>query len=301
MTAVEDRYERGAARVPVETYTVTPEEQFGIGLMPAAPQFYSHPGSQQRTYTPPTRYLEVVFGVVGGNGIMDAWSNQSGGAGGRPVGDWLDRSTVASGSIAEVTGWLIPAKQGGSFATSKLPAPSLPDPRTLRADPTVLGMNGDNIRVRLAPKPNGHPNHVTSLPFGYKEKPFQRFAYTARDDFAEVGYDDATLFMQGSMVTGRRHSTGEMLDARNKILPGDYDIAVVSPQLVARAEDLGIDVFHGPLTSSDVAALGLTDVQTHLSATAKHRVPVNFKVFRSAEDVYESGPTIPFSDHDGGR
>ena len=110
--------------------------------MPAAPQFYSHPGCELRTCTPPPRYLAGAFGVVGGNGIMAAWANESDG---RPVGDWLDRSTVASSSIVEVTGWLIPAKKAGSFVTSKLPKPSLPDPRKLRADPNVLGMNGGGL------------------------------------------------------------------------------------------------------------------------------------------------------------
>ena len=80
------------------------------------------------------------------------------------------------------------------------------------------------------------------------------------------------------------------------MLPSDYDVAVVSPKLVQRAESLGIDVFKGPLSRTQIQQLGLIDAQQALSKASKGELTVNFKIYRSAEDVYSYDKTIPFSD-----
>jgi hypothetical protein len=55
-------------------------------------------------------------------------------------------------------------------------------------------------------------------------------------------------------------------------------------------------VLHGPLTSADLAALGLPDAQAALSAASKYERPVNFKIYENVESVYSFDKTIPFSD-----
>jgi hypothetical protein len=140
-----------------------------------------------------------------------------------------------------------------------------------------------------------HPNYVGDLPFSYKAAPFQRFVQRFCDEFAGAGFDDAQGFMQGSAASGVKYS-GEALDARMGVLPSDYDVAVVSPKLAQRAQELGLNVFNGPLTADEVGALGLTDAQNALSAASKYQLPVNFKIYDSAEAVFDAQKTIPFSD-----
>lgn len=104
--------------------------------------------------------------------------------------------------------------------------------------------------------------------------------------------------MQGSAASGYKYNNGNpiKLDSRRGVLPSDYDVAVISPKLVQRAESLGIDVFKGPLSRDQVQQLGLFEAQQALSKASKGELTVNFKVYKSAEDVYNYGKTIPFSD-----
>ena len=140
-----------------------------------------------------------------------------------------------------------------------------------------------------------HPNYVSGLPFTYKAAPFERFVQRFSGEFSSAGFDDAQGFMQGSAASGVKHS-GEVLDARMGVLPSDYDVAVVSPKLVQRAQTLGLNVFNGPLSADEVGALGLTDAQNALSASSKYQLPVNFKIYDSAGAVFDAQKTIPFSD-----
>jgi hypothetical protein len=110
-----------------------------------------------------------------------------------------------------------------------------------------------------------------------------------------VGYDDAQFFMQGSSASRVKYATQEALDARLGSVPGDYDIAIVSPKLLAKAEELGLNVLDGKLTPQEVFALGLSDVQDILSKASKGGIPVEFKVYVEVIDVYNYGKTIPFS------
>jgi hypothetical protein len=100
---------------------------------------------------------------------------------------------------------------------------------------------------------------------------------------------------QGSAASGVKH-TGEALDPRIPILPSDCDVAVMSPKLMQRANELALDVLHGPLNSADLAALGLSDAQAALSAASRYERPVNFKIYENVESVYSFDKTIPFSD-----
>ncbi|VTS07772.1 hypothetical protein [Tuwongella immobilis] len=129
--------------------------------------------------------------------------------------------------------------------------------------------NGHEITSQGIP---GHANHVGDLPFGYKEKPFRQFVIKFDDEMRLAGYDDVEAFMQGSSASDCKYNNGNpiKLDGRAGITPSDYDVAIVSPKVAARAKELGIDVMKGPLSPKDVAALGLQDTQDAL--TAAHEV-----------------------------
>lgn len=168
----------------------------------------------------------------------------------------------------------------------------------------IFAARGSHTINGLAPELpqilTGHPNLVDGLPFGYKEKPFSRFVRNVDEEMARAGFDDVQAFMQGSTASGVKHSTKQALDARAGIMPKDYDVAIVSPKLAARAAELGLtDIFHGPMTSKHIAALGLSEGQAYLTTASKGGLPVNFKLYRSVLDVYDAQPTIPFAKFKG--
>jgi hypothetical protein len=79
-------------------------------------------------------------------------------------------------------------------------------------------------------------------------------------------------------------------------MPTDYDVAIVSPKLLQTARERGLDVLNGPLTETQIGALGLIEAQNSLQAASKGQLPVNFKVYESAQAVFEAQKTIPFND-----
>jgi len=154
----------------------------------------------------------------------------------------------------------------------------------------------NGLAPELPPVLESHPIFVDGLPFGYKEKPFKRFVQNMGEEMTRAGFDDAQAFMQGSTASGVRDSTKQALDARAGVLPKDYDVAIASTKMQARAIELGLTgVLHGPLTDMKIAALGLTDAQNFLTAASKGGLKVNFKLYRSILDVYDAQPTIPFA------
>ncbi len=142
-----------------------------------------------------------------------------------------------------------------------------------------------------------HPNFKPDLPFRYKQKPFERFVQRFDDEFKAVGYDDVEGFMQGSAASGYKYNDGNpiKLDARAGIKPSDYDVAIVSPQIIQKADEVGIDILHGPLSPEHVNMLGLSDAQLALTQASKGGIEVNFKVYSSLDDVFAYDTTIPFS------
>jgi hypothetical protein len=191
----------------------------------------------------------------------------------------------AAGDAARATGqWLTPkaAEMVDSLAYRSGMRLSIVEPGP------SLGNAANSLAV--------HPNYVGDLPFSYKAGPFQRFVQRFGGEFSAAGFDDAQGFMQGSAASGVKYSTGEALNARMGVLPSDYDVAVVSPKLAQRAQELGLNVFKGPLSADEIGALGLTDAQNALSAASKYRLPVNFKIYDSTQAVFDAQKTIPFSD-----
>ncbi|MBN8604770.1 MAG: hypothetical protein J0M26_27460 [Planctomycetes bacterium] len=101
--------------------------------------------------------------------------------------------------------------------------------------------------------------------------------------------------MEGSALSGVKYADDLALDARRGIYPKDYDVAVVSSKILQRAEQLGLNALNGPHTAKQISALGLAEARDILSKASKGGIPVNFKIYRSVDDVYDYAKTIPFA------
>ena len=93
-------------------------------------------------------------------------------------------------------------------------------------------------------------------------------------------------------MTGRSFHTGAAFDVGRL---SDFDIALSSPQLLSRADALGIGLRSGgsrtgPLTAAQMQRLGLGDLATSLSSSAGR--PVNFMIFDSVAGATGRGPSI---------
>ena len=83
----------------------------------------------------------------------------------------------------------------------------------------------------------------------------------------KAGYGNVEPILQGSAVTGKSYRTGQAFDV-GRI--GDFDIALASPELLRKAESLGVWLRSGvartgPLSERDLKALGLNDLASQLS------------------------------------
>ncbi len=103
--------------------------------------------------------------------------------------------------------------------------------------------------------------------------------------------------MQGSAASGRKYKTGQLLNSRKGIRPRDYDVAIVSPKLLAKAKKIGLNILDGSLTSEELSALGLSEAQRILTSASKGGIEVNFKLFQTIQDVYNADKTILFLSH----
>ncbi|PLR65507.1 hypothetical protein QCBJ_00180 [Pseudomonas sp. QC2] len=79
---------------------------------------------------------------------------------------------------------------------------------------------------------------------------------------ARAGYGNVEPILQGSAVTGKSFKTGQEFDVGRV---SDFDIALASPELLQRAQSLGIGLRSGgsrtgPLSARDLQTLGLKDL-----------------------------------------
>lgn len=75
----------------------------------------------------------------------------------------------------------------------------------------------------------------------------------------------------------------------------DFDVALASPELLQRAQALGIGLRSGgtrtgPLTARDLQALGLKDLASQLSTQAGREV--NFMIYDSAATAAGRAPGV---------
>lgn len=121
---------------------------------------------------------------------------------------------------------------------------------------------------------------------------FARFGTDARDGLAKAGYGNVEPILQGSAVTGQSFKTGQAFDVGRV---SDFDIALAGPELLQRAQSLGIGLRSGgtrtgPLSARDLQALGLKDLASKLSAQAGREV--NFMIYDSAATAASRAPSL---------
>jgi filamentous hemagglutinin len=131
------------------------------------------------------------------------------------------------------------------------------------------------------------------VPLGFNSaQHFQQFGRTARAELAAAGHADAEPFIRGSAVTGYSYTTGEAFDVGRR---SDYDVVLVSPTLMRRAEDLGIPL-RGQgsrtwaLRNRELEKLGLSDLRRAVESQAGREV--TFMIYRSREAVERRGPYL---------
>ncbi|WP_460410535.1 MULTISPECIES: Hint domain-containing protein [unclassified Pseudomonas] len=120
---------------------------------------------------------------------------------------------------------------------------------------------------------------------------FVRFGTNTRDGLARAGYENVEPILQGSAVTGKSFKTGEAFDVGRV---SDFDVALASPELLQRAQSLGIGLRSGgtrtgPLSARDLQALGLKDLSSKMSAQAGREV--NFMIYDSAVTAASRAPS----------
>ncbi|PQO97102.1 hypothetical protein C5612_29440 [Pseudomonas frederiksbergensis] len=107
-----------------------------------------------------------------------------------------------------------------------------------------------------------------------------------------AGYGDVEPILQGSSVTGQSFKTGQAFDVGRV---SDFDVALASPELLQRAQALGIGVRSGgtrtgPLSARDLKALGLQDLASKLSSQAGREV--NFMIYDSSAAATSRAPSV---------
>ena len=127
----------------------------------------------------------------------------------------------------------------------------------------------------------------TDIPMGFRDRAgFEAFSRELNAQIRAVT-PDAELVLQGSSLAGRRFErhvdfrfTGEPFDV-GRI--SDYDVAIVSRTLHARAEALGIPLREGPLSPQQLRDLGLGDLNDAAQAASRRHTgihhEVHFKLF----------------------
>lgn len=169
----------------------------------------------------------------------------------------------------------------------------------------LTGGGGAMARVRVARRSGSinrrsrrgglGPSTVESfrVPHGFDyPADFEAFSGELYRGLRRSGYDDVTVVFQGSSVTGRSFRSGQPFDLGRV---SDFDVALASPQLLARARAHGLPLRSsgsrtGPLTDADRRALDLEDLSVSLSARAGRQV--NFMIYRSVDGATSRLPSI---------
>lgn len=131
------------------------------------------------------------------------------------------------------------------------------------------------------------------IPHGFVgAEDFLQFGRRAQEGFQAAGYEDVTLMIRGSAVTGQSYTSGLPFDQGRR---SDFDLSVVSPQIWERVVQMdarlrGRGTRTGVLDNDLLREFGLTQVVSDLNAAAGR--PVSLMIYRSAHDVAARGPSI---------
>ena len=147
----------------------------------------------------------------------------------------------------------------------------------------------------VKPGSQGSPVEGTTgtVPKGFANlDDFTKFGSNIRDGLSRAGYENVEPILQGSAVTGQSYRTGQAFDVGRV---SDFDIALASPELLQRAQSLGIGLRSsgtrtGPLSARDLQALGLGDLAKELGGQAGREV--NFMIYGSSTAATSRAPSI---------
>ncbi|WP_317125565.1 RHS repeat-associated core domain-containing protein [Flavobacterium columnare] len=134
-------------------------------------------------------------------------------------------------------------------------------------------------------------------PFGLSPSPLSgfksfgqmnQFGTQVQASMSRAGFKGTDVFMQGSSVTGRSFSTGELFDVGRK---SDFDVALVNKDLLKKAESLDLAKtgrpYSMPLDADAMRKLGFGDLADSLSK--RFGRDVNFRIFDSEDSVRSKG------------
>jgi RHS repeat-associated protein len=165
--------------------------------------------------------------------------------------------------------------------------------------PLVQGAITRAVTRGVPPTPSTGPKPTTTaaepvVPHGFaSSEAFGQFGATLNKGLADAGYADAHALLQGSAATGRSFRTGAAFDVGRL---SDFDIALGSPTLFARAQGLGVGLRSagtrtGPLSATQVKQLGLGPLQNSLSLMAGR--DVRFMIYKDAAGAAARAPSVP--------
>ena len=168
--------------------------------------------------------------------------------------------------------------------------PSLTDPANAE---TAINSN-----LRLAQEAEARATVIErgGLPLGFNTRQdFEKFGAEAMRGLVSSGHKDAIPFIRGSAVTGYSYRQGEVFDVGRR---SDFDLAIVSPKLLQRAREVGIELRGGEtrtreLNPLDLKSLGLDGLAASLVDQSGH--DTTLMIYSSESAVQARGPylTVP--------
>jgi hypothetical protein len=167
------------------------------------------------------------------------------------------------------------------------PAPQLSEPQSAESAISAYRSLAQQAEGRATVLERG------GVPLGFNSREqFEDFGRATWDGLAASGHRDAEPFLRGSAVTGFNYRTGEAFDVGRQ---SDYDIALASPSLMRRAEELGIELREQgsrtrKLEDEELPALGLRDLASRLREQAGR--DVSLMIYRSREAIEQRGPSL---------
>ena len=164
------------------------------------------------------------------------------------------------------------------------PTPSLSNPQSAEGEIARLEAEGREAAARVA--------ELLPRGFGSYES-YAEFGRSIRQGFAAAGYTDVTPMLRGSAVTGSKFRTGRPFDEKS-----DYDLAIVSPSMMQRAQELGIGLRTGgtrtePLNPEHVDALGLRGWAEAARIAAGRKVSLMIYESRAAVAIRGESRSVP--------
>jgi len=152
----------------------------------------------------------------------------------------------------------------------------------------------DDVAARMARagrRPACLPTRdVSGVPLGFADASgYNEFVGTLRHGLRGAGFTRTEAVFQGSSVTGVSYLSGQPFRPES-----DYDIALAGPDIFRRARELGVSLRSdgtrtGPLTPTQIDALGLRPMQARLHAMAGR--DVNFMIFDTIDRATDRRPS----------